>query len=168
MEMGDSGGIWLRMWGRRLWGNLSRRVVGYGHAPERALIWSLWLLLLGTVIYFTAYRCGLMVPNSDVIMASWEWQLAVKANPIAPSFDWLETARAAKHYETFFAIPYATDVFLPLVDFGQESTWAATTTVFPWGNILRFFTFLYQVTGWVITALGIAAVTGFVQKGTPD
>ena len=71
------------------------------------------------------------------------------------------------HCETFFAAIYAVDVFLPIVDLGQESAWAATTTT-NCGIALRIFTFANQVAGWVVTSLGIAAVTGFVQRGSPD
>jgi hypothetical protein len=171
-DKGDSGQIWLRMWCRRLWAGLASRTVGYGHAPERALFWSLGLILFGTVLYFIAYHSGLMVPNSDVIMVSQDWlaeyaKNAAATNAASPTLEWVKNAPSAQHYETFYSLYYATDVFLPLVDFGQESTWAATTTTNA-GKTLRFFTFAYQIAGWVITALGIAAITGFVQKGTPD
>lgn len=166
----DSGKIWLRMQGRRLWAGLSHGVVGYGHRPERALFWVLGFWLLGSLLYFIAYRAGLMVPNSDVIMVSAEWLEAVKADRLAPTALWTgDATRASAHYETFFAGIYALDLFLPVVDLGQEKTWAVTTpTVFGWGWWLRLASFAYQIAGWVIISLGLAAVTGFVQRNGPE
>lgn len=55
---GNSGVIWLRLHGRRLWAGLSRRVIGHGHHPDYALFWSLALWGAGTIMYFIAYRGG--------------------------------------------------------------------------------------------------------------
>ncbi|HRK43733.1 MAG TPA: hypothetical protein PLH11_11895 [Gemmobacter sp.] len=74
---------------------------------------------------------------------------------------------ASQHYETFFAGIYALDLFLPIVDLGQESAWAVTTTT-ACGWVLRVGTLLYQIAGWIIVSLGIAAVTGFVQRNDPE
>ena len=166
----DGGKIWLRMQGRRLWAGLTHRVVGYGHRPERALFWVLGCWLAGTLLYFVAYRAGLMVPNSDVIMVSAEWLEAVQADRLAPTALWTGDAiRASAHYETFFAGIYALDLFLPVVDLGQEKAWAVTTPVpFGWGWWLRVASFLYQVAGWVMISLGLAAVTGLVQRNGPE
>ena len=35
--------------------------------------------------------------------------------------------KAGQHYETFSAVAYAADVFIPLVPLGQEAAWAPTT-----------------------------------------
>ena len=162
--------IRFRLQRRRLWAGLSRRVIGHGHKPERALLWAIGAWGFGALVYFWAYRVGLMVPNSDVIMVSSEWLVAVKANADAPTAAWTQdTVLASKHYESFFAAIYALDLFLPIVDLGQESTWAVTTpTTFGWGWWLRVGTLLYQIAGWVIVSLGIAAVTGFVQRNDPE
>ena len=169
-KRGDCGWIWLRLQRRRLWSGLSRRVIGHGHKPERALFWALGAWGVGTLLYFIAYRAGLMVPNSDVIMVSSEWLAAVQADRLAPTDLWTGSGVVASaHYETFFAAIYALDLFLPIVDLGQESTWAVTTpTTFGWGWWLRVGTLLYQIAGWVIGSLGIAAVTGFVQRNDPE
>lgn len=166
----DGGKIWLRLQGRRLWAWLTHRVVGYGHMPERALRFVLGFWLLGTVVYFIAYRAGLMVPNSDVIMVSAEWLEAVRADRLAPTALWTGDAiRASAHYETFFSAIYALDLFLPVVDLGQENAWAVTTPVlFGWGWWLRVASFAYQIAGWVVISLGLAAVTGFVQRNDPE
>ncbi len=150
----------------RAWGWLTRVVVGYGHAPQRALGLACWAVLIGFLWFMLAWRGGIMVPNSAVILTSADWLIAMGTNPAAPAHDWT-LLPSGQHYETFYALAYALDVFVPLVSIGQESAWAATTADwFGWGT--RIFTIAYQIAGWVITSLGIAAVTGFVQRGGPD
>lgn len=150
----------------RAWGWLTRVVVGYGHAPQRALGLACWASVIGFLWFMLAWRGGIIVPNSAVILTSADWLAAMCSNPAAPAHDWTQLP-SGQHYETFYALAYALDVFVPLVSIGQESAWAATTADwFGWGT--RIFTIAFQIAGWVITSLGIAAVTGFVQRGGPD
>jgi len=158
--------IWLRGFGRRLWSGLSRRVVGYGHRPEYALFWALVAALVGMVWYFFAWRFGVMVPNSAVILTSPDWLAAMQAAENAPALTWVKMP-PGQHYETFYALPYALDVFVPLVSLGEDQAWAASTVTWL-GFATRWVGFGFQIMGWVVTSLGLAAVTGFVQRGAPD
>lgn len=49
------------------------RIVGHGHAPQRAI----WAVLISTGLaalwYGHAWQAGAMVPNSDVILTSFNW-----------------------------------------------------------------------------------------------
>ncbi|MDZ4395000.1 hypothetical protein [Cypionkella sp.] len=162
----DVGVAWLRYYLLRFWAWFTSRVSGYGHAPQRALFWSLAFMLFGAEWFFLAWQAGVMVPNSAIILTSPDWLAAMAINHDAPSAEWLKL-KPSIHYETFYPPSYAFDVFVPFVSLGQEDAWAATTvTWFGWAT--RWFTFLYQISGWSITALGIAAITGFVQKNQPD
>lgn len=160
---GDMGGIWLRMWLSRLWSGMIRGVAGYGYAPQRALYWTAGFIALASVLYFLGWQFGVMVPNSAVILTSADWAAAMGAPPSAPAHGWGATG-SARHYETFYSLAYATDVFVPLVDLGQESAWAATTVTW-FGFGLRWFTFALEIIGWIVTALGAAAITGIIQRG---
>ena len=104
----------------------------------------------------------MIVPNSDVILTSPGWHLAMLMSPHHPGEYW-SAMSTGSHYETFYSLAYATDVFIPLVDLGQESAWSETT-VTNWGIAGRWFTFALELAGWFITALGAAAVTGIIQK----
>ena len=157
----DSGIIWLQMIGARLWSGMIHQFAGYGYAPQRALYWSLALTLVSTVLYFIAYRQGWMVPSSAIVLTSPEWFTAFKTDPIGPALHW--SGAAATHYETFYALPYAFDVYLPIVDLGYSSTWGQTTTTWP-GTLLRGWTLLLQAAGYIITGLGLAAITGLIQR----
>lgn len=150
----------------RFWAWFTFVASGYGHAPQRALFVSLLCIFIGWGLFFIAWQAGVIVPNSAIILTSPDWLAAMATNPDAPAAAWAKLAPGA-HYETFYSLPYALDVFVPFVSLGQENAWAATTTT-PFGTIVRWFTFAYQITGWAITALGIAAITGFVQKNQPD
>ena len=155
--------LWLAMWGARLWGNLIRRVAGYGYAPQYALYWSLAVLIFGTLWFFIAWRAGAMVPNSAIILTSPDWVAAMQAAPWAPGPNWADNAASAKHYETFYALPYAADVFLPIVDLGQESAWSETT-MSNFGLASRCMAWALQIAGWLITSIGLATVPGLLQR----
>jgi hypothetical protein len=145
---------------------ISRHVIGYGFAPHRA-IWAMAALVIPAAIGFSyAYHHGAMVPNSDVILTSVSWLWALVQDGQAPTVIWDDGA-TARHYETFYALAYAFDVFVPLVDLGQQSAWTATTVSWlGWGA--RIGTMGLEVMGWIITALAAASVTGLVQRKDPD
>lgn len=133
-QNGDVGRLWFSLQGTRLWSGLMRWVAGYGYAPQRALLWSLGFIFLAMVIDFFAYRQGVIVALNPETTAS-------------PSF---------------FALPYAADIYLPGVDLGQDSSWGPAATV--GGDVLRWFNWLWQAAGFVVAGLGLAAITGLIQR----
>lgn len=145
---------------------LSRLVIGYGYEPHRAIFTMMALVLPSAWFFSCAYAQGAMVPNSDVILTSPSWLWSVFARGDAPTLVWNEGA-VARHYETFYALAYALDVFVPIVDLGQQSAWTATTV--SWiGWFARIGTMVLEVLGWIVTALAAAAVTGLVQRNGPE
>lgn len=76
---------------------------------------------------------------------------------------WADTAPSAAHYETFWSGFYAADVFIPLIGFGQEAAWTATTQNAA-GWIAFVVTFMAKGFGWFVTALGAAAITGIIRR----
>ncbi|HKL70973.1 hypothetical protein [Salibaculum sp.] len=162
---------------------LFRGVFGYGHAPARALLWVLAILLGASVLYGTAYRAGQMAPNSDVVLTSPAWQAAVAAGcaPVdwaavgwsapqdtadctMPLHAWLAEAPAAADYESFNAGLYALDLFVPLDALGQETTWAPSRDRGWWGWLGYALRMPIQMAGWLITAVGAAVLTGLVGR----
>lgn len=152
--------LWFWRWITDL---LLRAIVGYGFAPVRALVTTALVVGLAALGFSHAYALGAMVPASDVILTSPAWWLAVLQSPDAPTLIW-QVHHPAPHYETFYALAYAFDVFVPLVDLGQQSAWSATT-VTTLGLWARIGTMALEVAGWLVTALGAAAVTGIMQRG---
>lgn len=159
---GDMGQHWVQMHASRLWSGMIRKLVGYGHAPARALYWTLRSIGFATVFYYIAWCVGAMVPNSAVILTSPDWAAAMQVSANTPTQHWL-TLPSATHFETFSAATYAADVFIPLIDFGQEAAWTATTAT-AFGTAAWIFAWLLKSFGWLVTALGAAAVTGIIRR----
>ena len=141
-------------------------LVGHGYAPHRAILVLLGTVGLSAFCFAYAYCEGAMVPNSDVVLTSFSWWWSMQFDANAPTAGWTATGTAT-HYETFYAIAYAFDVVVPLVDIGQKSAWSATTVTWL-GWATRILTMALEVWGWIITALGAAAITGLVQRNQPD
>ena len=139
-----------------------RWIVGYGYAPWRAFYVMLVCVLPAAWLYSCAYAAGAIVPNSDVVLTSFGWFWSILFAPDTPTLIW-DDSGTARHYETFYGLAYAFDVFVPLVDLGQQSAWSATTITWA-GWWARIGTMVLEVVGWVITALGAAAITGIIQR----
>ena len=69
-----------------------------------------------------------------------------------------------RDYETFRAWLYALDVFIPLDALEQEKTWAPSASPGWWGELGHRLRWLVQMSGWVITAIGAAVVTGLIGR----
>jgi hypothetical protein len=159
---GDIGWHWLRRTGFKLWNGLARRLVGYGYAPQFAFYWMVGTVAVLTGLYLLCWRFGGMVPNSEVILNSADWAAAMAESPLAPGRIWAESD-VGRHYETFSALIYASDVFIPLIDFAQQSAGTATTA--NWIGYVAFrLNFLAEGFGWFLTAMGAAAITGIIRR----
>ncbi|WP_281955237.1 hypothetical protein [Pseudophaeobacter arcticus] len=143
-----------------LWSGTLRRLVGYGYKPRLIFYWTGGVILAIAVLSSLTYRLGGMVPNAPVVLLSDEWGRAVIE--FNPAEAWLATP-AGQHYETFCALAYAADVFIPLVPLGQEVAWAPTTAT-KLGAVLWVLNWLVKLAGWFITALGAAAIAGVIRR----
>lgn len=144
----------------RYWSEMLRSVVGFGYMPFLSAYWATGIIGVTAILSLFTYILGGMVPNSDIIMVSDSW-VGIATHDY-PAHQWLQT-KAGQHYETFNALAYAADVFIPLVPLGQEDTWAPTTKTF-WGTALWVVILFIKPLGWVITALGAAAIAGLIRR----
>ena len=143
-----------------------RWTIGYGFAPARAL----WVLggLVGVawLLAWLAWDEGSFAPNSAPVLVSPGWALVQgEANPAEA---WSEDTALGGDWESFSAFAYGVDVVVPLIEFGQTQAWAPSTERGDWGRVLWWARWLRTVLGWIVSALGIAAVTGIVQRGQPE
>ncbi|MEJ6714371.1 MAG: hypothetical protein QNL16_10515 [Rhodobacterales bacterium] len=159
------GWLWFRINLIPIWTWLLRVVVGFGYAPQRAAYWAIRVITVATLFYMATYNFGGMVPSAAVVLVSDGWQASMAAAPDMPAQHWLGTD-AGLHYERFSALAFAADVFIPLIDFGQESTWSATTAkgAASIGFVAYWATWFIKISGWFITALGAAAITGIIRR----
>lgn len=138
--------------------------VGYGFRPWRALIAAL-VLMIGLGAFFQAtWAAGDMTPNAAPILISDDWIEATRVAPDNPGAYWSAPGRAGQDYETFNGFAYAADVVVPLVSLGQEEAWAPSTARSPLGRAGWWLRWIAKGLGWVITALGAAALTGVVRQ----
>lgn len=137
----------------RLWGHFLRLTIGYGHAPLRAVVWSLAVVVLGWSVVLIASRAGVMRPT------------------------WPETPPAAadSDYEPLHPLLYSLDVFLPFVNLHQEHYWwpkpgasgdckLMGITIRCRGSVVRLYLWLQIIAGWLLSAIFLAGVTGLLRN----
>ncbi|MEO1797612.1 MAG: hypothetical protein AAFR53_11435, partial [Pseudomonadota bacterium] len=152
---------------------LSRLVFGYGYKPIRALWTVAGIVALTALLYAQVYATGQMAPNSDVVLTSADWLAAMRVHEAAglqPLHVWTgvaegyDPAPSYEDYETFSAFLYAVDLFVPLDAIGQETAWAPSKERGIWGAVGYWARLPIQISGWVITAVGAAVLTGLVGR----
>jgi hypothetical protein len=141
-----------------------RMLIGYGYRPIFALFWGLGLVLILSWYFQKTWDAGDMTPNAAPILVSKDWISATQSHAHNPGEFWSRIGEAGQDYETFSSIAYATDLLIPIINLGQEDAWAPSTSRSPWGQNAWWIRWVAKTIGWVITALGAAAVTGFIRR----
>ncbi|MEO0767634.1 MAG: hypothetical protein AAFY75_16610 [Pseudomonadota bacterium] len=153
--------VWLD---RTVFDPAFKRVIGYGHAPFRALQALMVLILLCFIPSFVAYHKGQFAPNSAVILESSSWNQPSIQEADNPAAAWSDKTGKGRDWESFSAGAYAVDVVIPIINFGQTDAWAPSTTRGAWGYHLWWARWVFTVLGWLVTALGAAAITGIIRR----
>ena len=141
-----------------------RLLVGYGYRPILAVVWGVGLIAMLSWYFQETWDAGDMTPNAAPILVSKDWISATQTHPDNPGEFWSTRDQAGQDYETFSAIAYAADLVIPIINLGQEDAWAPSTSRSPWGQNAWWIRWIAKTIGWVITALGAAAVTGFIRR----
>ena len=146
-------------------------VVGYGHKPERSFYMLIVLVLVGWVLADRAWQTGAFAPTQGPVLMSESWQaLATDPDVANPAKVWSDRTlpdgrlSPGRDYETFSALSYSVDLVVPLVSLGQEASWAPSTTRGVWGRRLWWARWWLTALGWIVTAIGAAAVTGVIKR----
>ena len=143
---------------------LLRYMIGYGYRPFLSLLWAILLISLLALLFQKTWDAGDFAPNSAPILVSADWVAATEKHSKNPAEFWSSKAQAGQDYETFHALAYSTDLLIPIVNLGQEDAWAPSTTRSAWGWHAWWIRWLAKIIGWVVTALGAAAVTGAIRR----
>lgn len=163
--------IWRDLY--RLWltmvHSLSRLLTAHGYQPQRSLVALIALLLLATLPSYLAWEEGSFAPNSSIVLTSPDWQVydaRLIGPPLSPNpaAHWSRETIAGRDWESFHPLAYAADVVIPIVDLGQTAAWAPSTERGPWGRHLWYLRWLFIALGWIVTALGAAALTGIIRR----
>lgn len=157
------------------------QVTGYGHRPVNALLWLIGLWAFAWFLAAQVWNEGSFAPNSDVVLVSQSWIDATDADCIGPLLrppptglepcdpnpanTWSAKAAPGMDWDSFSARGYALDLVVPILTLGQTDAWAPSKDRGWWGWTLWWGRWAFEVFGWVITALGAAAITGIIQRG---
>ena len=173
-------GAWSNACGAAFWDRLQWIVVGHGHAPFWSIGWLALLIALAVLPAHHAWEEGSFAPNASPIIVSDDWQLiqSSETNPAkvwagdeeparwqpSPFQDTWKSYAPGRDWETFSRYAYAADIVIPLINFGQTEAWAPSTTRGPWGWHMWWLRWVFTVLGWIVTALGAAAITGIIRR----
>ena len=142
-----------------------RWVTGYGHAPVRSAIALAVLFLIATSLANRAWNEGSFAPNSGPILVSTGWtDLADDPTIPNPAKAWSAHGAAGQDWESFNRYAYGFDVVVPILTLGQTEAWAPSTTRGAWGWRLWWARWVLSAFGWIVTALGAAAITGIIRR----
>jgi hypothetical protein len=155
-------------WYTRRWYGFLRWTVGYGYRPELPLYWSLAFFLVGWLTFAEASDFGYMVPRDGSVV------IYLEANP---------AARVPARYPKFNPFVYAMDIYLPVIELGQDEAWIPSAVrapnappIAPNATLARlaagFFAagghrvvyWLEEIAGWIFVSLYIAGMSGIMKK----
>ncbi len=155
----------IRNFGRWFEDIFLRSTVGYGYRPWRVLVCFALFAAVGSILFSMKWRAGDITPSSTIVLTSAEWRHLGEDRALRnPAEVWSAADGPGRDYESFNAIGYTVDLFIPLVDFGQVSAWSPTTTRSAWGRVAFFSRWVIEGAGWILTAVGAAAITGLIRR----
>lgn len=136
----------------RIAGDFLKATIGYGYKPFRTVGWSLLVVLIGWAVVWMAKRAGVM-------RATWPEN--------APSSE--------PHYENLHPFLYSLDAFLPFVNLHQEHYWWPNSQLSGEcailghqfrlrGSLVRYYLWLQVMSGWLLSAILVAGVTGLMRS----
>ena len=146
--------------------SISLLLTAHGYKPQRSLYALILLFAAATFPAQWAWDEGSFAPNSGPILLSEGWQELARDDSIQnPAAEWTNrNAIPGKDWETFNRYAYAADVVIPIVEFGQTDAWAPSTERGTWGYHLWYWRWIFTTAGWIVTALGAAALTGIIRR----
>ena len=159
-----------------VWDVILRSLAGYGHHPFRTVLWLFVFWLIAVSLSHQAWERGDFAPASAVLQNSQEWKALAamdKADLPNPAKAWAERRNfegerfgytPGQDWETFNRYAYAADLVIPIIDLGQTDAWGPSTERGDWGRRLWRYGFFLQIAGWIVTALGAAAITGIIRR----
>lgn len=134
--------------------------IGFGYKPERAFIWMILIVLLGTVVFKIGNNNQLIVPTEKSIINT--------SNTINTK------EKLPNNYPAFRAYIYSIDVFIPIIDLQMKKYWHLNSTTIGeinngsnyklvYGGFIRIYFIFQIIMGWVLTTLLFAGITKIIR-----
>ncbi len=153
-----------RRWRFAIWDWVLRVFTGYGYRPWRVSRLAAPLIIAVALFGYVIWHNGDFAPAQTPALMSQGWQSLASGSADNPAAEWSANDGPGRDYETFNPTLYAIDLVVPLVNLGQEDAWAPSTSRGWPGKIAHWVLPIVEVLGWIITALGAAAVTGVIRR----
>lgn len=121
--------------------------VRYGYRPWRAIFIGILVCVLAGWHFDKEFRAGRISPSDgDVIVRLAGTDITSK-----------EAEQVRELYPTFYPYTYAIDLFLPIIDLGQERFWI------PIGHLNWAIKWSTILLGWYLTTLFVSSFTGLLR-----
>jgi hypothetical protein len=132
-------GLWQQAeWFRWMTSWLESKLANHGRNPERSIYLGIGFVLLGSLVFRRRFM---------------EVQPELGTDPAAPQRRRSDSSRP--HYSS---LNYSLGVFIPTMSTYTESHWR------PRIRLVRWYRFLHQGLGWVMTGIILAAFTASLPK----
>lgn len=157
----------------RFWNGFLYHTISHGYKPHRALLFSLFIIYIGLIVFDLGYAQGLIEPSE---LEAYSIATTKDSSPSIPSnlgsSTGTQMVKTPPAYPEFYSLMYSVDVFLPIIDFHQESFWLPKASrgqeISPfklrWGGVLLAYFWLHILLGWIFTSLWVAGFTGLVKR----
>ncbi|WP_152612234.1 hypothetical protein [Leisingera sp. ANG-S5] len=165
---GTGAAAWLSLWYDFtnpflwIWHNTLGLLTDHGFRPGKSVAALVALWVLAVCPAHLAWEEGSFAPNSGPILTSPEWKALARTDP-NPAQAWGQSV-PGKDWESFDKYAYAADLVIPILDLGQTDAWAPSTERGWWGKQLWWLRWVFTTLGWIVTALGAAALTGIIRR----
>jgi len=141
-----------RHWYNQLWSKVLDCTIGYGYRPGKALKWLAGVVMVGFAFYVLGYYSRDITP---IDKGAYDTFRAIHQVPA--------------HYERFHALIYSIENTLPFVRLGQIDRWQVDPNPRVLAQVilagaLRWFRWIQILSGWILSTLFIAGVTGIVRR----
>lgn len=141
--------------------------VRYGYRPWRAIAWGGVICLVAAWLFWLGFTAGAVAPAEGDVLVKANEKKEAYLDLLSPP-ERQEAARLPltrflpEGYPHFVPLTYAIDLFLPVIDLGQERFWVphAGHEVGLWLWVLKWGVI---VSGWYLTTLFISSFTGLLR-----
>jgi hypothetical protein len=115
-------------------------LIRYGYRPWNALVASLIVVGIGTVLFWRGFSSKIIMPTDE------------------KAYEAHKNGHLSESYPRFNPFIYSLETFVPLVKLGIAQCWI------PNPGLLRGYLWFHILWGWILTSLWVAAFAGLLKR----